>query len=308
MITFGCPITAPEVYDRFARPGIERVAEPGSAVLAYRAQSSIFRSYNLILDKAAAHDDLEALVLVHQDTELVDPAFCAKVREQLRDPDVGVIGVIGAIGVRSIAWWEGSVTWASFIHRYGELGGGDLPGFAWRREDAPPYARTGEVDVVDGFLLVLSPWVVRNVRFDESLGQLHGYDVDFCLQVREAGRKVVTADVRAIHNHSLELVSDPEGWVEAHVRLARKWDGRMPGVGVAGGDWEERARRAEAQAEASRAAAVSKQLQYDARERQYQQVMEEMTTSIGWRLTEPLRRANHWRRRARAALRSVRQR
>jgi hypothetical protein len=308
MIAFGCPITAPDVYDRFARPGIERVAEPGSAVLAYRAQSSIFRSYNLILDQAAAHDDLEALVLVHQDTELVDPAFCAKVREQLRDPDVGVIGVIGAIGVRSIAWWEGSVTWASFIHRYGELGGGDLPGFAWRREDAPPYARTGEVDVVDGFLLVLSPWVVRNLRFDESLGQLHGYDVDFCLQVREAGRKVVTADLRAIHNHSLELVSDPEGWVEAHVRLARKWDGRMPGVGVAGGDWEERARRAEAQAEASRAAAVSKQLQYDARERQYQQVMEEMTTSIGWRLTEPLRRANHWRRRARAALRSVRQR
>jgi hypothetical protein len=307
MIAFGCPITAPEAYERFARPGIARAAEPGSAVLAYRAQSSIFRSYNLILDKAAEHDDLEALVLVHQDTEIVDPGFCAKVREQLRDPDVGVIGVIGAIGVRSIAWWEGSVTWASFIHRYGELGGGDLPGFAWQRDDAPPFARTGEVDTVDGFLLVLSPWVVRNLRFDESLGQLHGYDVDFCLQVREAGRKVVTADLRAIHNHSLELVSDPEGWVEAHVRIARKWDGRMPGVGAAGGDWEERARRAEAQAEASRAAAVSKQLQYDARERQYQQVMDEMTSSIGWRLTEPLRRANHWRRRARAALRSVRQ-
>ena len=32
---------------------------------------------------------------------------------------------------------------------------------------------------------------MRNVRFDESLGALHGYDFDFCLQVREAGRKVV---------------------------------------------------------------------------------------------------------------------
>jgi hypothetical protein len=303
MIAFGSPITAPEVYERFAEPGIETVAEPGSAVFAYRATSSIFRSYNLILDKAAACDDLEALVLVHQDTEIVDPHFCAKVRRALRDPDVGVVGCIGAIGVRSIAWWEGSVTWASFIHRYGELGGGDLPGFAWKRDEAPPFARTGEVDVVDGFLLVLSPWAVRNLRFDESLGQLHGYDVDFCLQVRAAGRKVVTEDLRAIHNHSLELVSDAEGWAEAHVRLARKWDGRMPGVGVAGGDWEERARRAEAQAEAARAAAVSKQLQYDAREREFQRILDETTGSIGWRITEPLRRANHWRRRARSALR-----
>jgi hypothetical protein len=306
MIAFGCAITDPAVYERHAAVGIEAAREADSQVLAFRATSSIFRSYNLLLDKAAAQDDLEALVLVHQDTELVDPALCDKVRAELSDPEVGVVGAIGALGVRSIAWWEGAVTWASFIHRYGELGGGDLPGFAWRREDAPPFARTGEVDVVDGFLLVLSPWAVRTLRFDESLGQLHGYDVDFCLQVREAGRKVVTADLRAIHNHSLELVSDPEGWIEAHMRLARKWDGRMPGVGAGGGDWEERARRAEAHAEASRAAAVSKQLQYDAREREYRSVMNEMTGSIGWRLTEPLRRANHWRRRAGTALRSRR--
>ena len=78
----------------------------------------------------------------------------------------------------------------------------------------------------------LSPWAVRNIRFDESLGQLHGYDFDFCLQVREAGRKVVTADFKVIHHHSLELVSNPETWIEAHMRVAEKWDGRMPGVGV----------------------------------------------------------------------------
>ena len=45
------------------------------------------------------------------------PDFCAKVREALRDPDVGVVGCVGAIGVRSIAWWEGSVALASFVHR-----------------------------------------------------------------------------------------------------------------------------------------------------------------------------------------------
>jgi hypothetical protein len=303
MIAFGCPITAPEVYVRFAQPGIEAVAEPGAPVFAYRATSSIFRSYNLILDQAAAVEDLEALVLVHQDTELVDPGFCATVRQTFSDPEVAVAGCIGALGVRTIAWWEGSVTWASFIHRYGELGGGDLPGFAWPAADRPPFARTGEVDVVDGFLLVLSPWAVRNLRFDESLGALHGYDVDFCLQARAAGRKVVTAEFRAVHNHSLDLVSDPEGWVEAHIRMQEKWDGRLPGATPVDADWQAIARRARAEAEASRAAAVSRQLQYDAREREYRRAIDEMEQSIGWRLTHPLRRANYWRRRAQATLR-----
>jgi len=302
MIAFGCAITVPEIYERFAQPGIEAAAEPGAEVLAYRATSSIFRSYNLILDRAAAIDDLEALVLVHQDTELVDPRFCTTVREVTADPEVAVAGCIGALGVRTIAWWEGSVTWASFIHRYGELGGGDLPGFAWNASERPPFARTGEVDVVDGFLLVLSPWAVRTLRFDESLGSLHGYDVDFCLQARAAGRKVVTAEFRAIHNHSLDLVSDPEGWVEAHVRMQEKWEGKIPGATPVDHDWPAIARRARAEAEASRAAAVSRQLQCDARERQFRRELEVMEQSIGWRLTHPLRRANYWRRRAQAAL------
>ena len=192
-------------------------------------------------------------------------------REALADPEVAVAGCIGALGVRSIAWWEGSVTWASFIHRYGELGGGDLPGFAWDAAERPPFARTGEVDVVDGFLLVLSPWAVRNLRFDESLGSLHGYDVDFCLQARAAGRKVVTADFRAVHNHSLDLVSDPEGWVEAHIRMQEKWDGQDPRRHRGRHRLAARSPGARsAEAEASRAAAVSKQLQYDAREREFQ--------------------------------------
>jgi hypothetical protein len=297
MIAFGSSITQPDAYRTYAQPGIKRAAERDSEIYAFAAAGSIFRSYNLLLETAAKRDDLEALVLVHQDTQIVDDDFCQEVREALADPDVGVVGCVGAIGVRSIAWWEGSVTWASFIHRYGEHGGGDLPAFSWRTEKAPPYARTGEVDTVDGFLMALSPWVVRNIRFDESLGQLHGYDFDFCLQVREAGRKVVTANVRAIHNHTLELVSNQDTWVEAHMRVTEKWEGRMPGIGDGGTDWKLRARRAEAESEAGRAAAVSKQLQLDARELELQRALDETTGSISWRITAPLRWLNARRRR-----------
>jgi hypothetical protein len=299
MIAFGCSITSPECYERCAEPGIRIAAEPDSKVFPFMAAGSIFRSYNLLMEKASECEDLEALVLVHQDAEIVDPDFCHKLRGALSDPGVGVVGCVGAIGVRSIAWWEGSVTWASFVHRYGELGGGDLPAFSWKGEPFPPYAQTGEVDTVDGFVLGLSPWTVRNVRFDESLGQLHGYDFDFCLQVRDAGRKVVTVDFQVVHHHSLDLVSEPETWMEAHMRVAEKWDGRMPNVGVAAGDWKQRARRAEAEAAATRAQVIAKELQGEARVRLLERQMEEITASTSWRLTKPLRRLNALRRRGR---------
>lgn len=297
MIVFASSITDPEMYAKAAERGIGVAAEPDSEIMAHAAAGSLFRSYNLILDGLAERDDFEAVVLLHQDAEITDPDFCTKLREALGDPDVGVVGCVGAIGVRSIAWWEGSVTWASFVHRYEELGGGELPAFSWNGEKMPAYSRTGEVDTVDGFVLGLSPWVVRNVRFDESLGRLHGYDFDFCLQVRAAGRKIVTADFKVIHHHSLDLISDPETWVRAHMDIAEKWDGRMPNVGAAPGTWKERARRAEAEAAAARAQVVAKQMQSDARAAHLQHALDEMTGSVSWRLTHPLRRLNDLRRR-----------
>ena len=241
-----------------------------------------------MLDHFADRDGLEALVLVHQDAEIVEPDFCAIVREPLRDPDTGLVGCVGAVGVRSIAWWEASVTCASFINRYEEHGGGDLESFSWAWTEAPAYARIGEVETLDGFVLVLSPWTVRNVRFDESLGTFHGYDLDFCLQVRDAGRKVMTADFRAIHHRPLEMVPDPDEWIDAHVRVARKWDGLM-GIGAGAGSWIERARRAEAQADAARTLGYMHQLESDARVRELQRALAETTESISWRITAPLR-------------------
>lgn len=298
MIVFGCSITEPEVYARCAEAGLQRVAEPDSEIIANSAAGSLFRSYNLILDMAQEYEDLEALVLVHQDAEIIDADFCRKLREALADPEVGVVGCVGALDVRSIAWWEGSVTWASFTHRYREFGGGEVPAFSWSDNGQPGYSRLGEVDTIDGFVMVLSPWVVRNVRFDESLGsQIHGYDLDFCLQVRERGRKIATADFKVIHHHSLELVTDQDVWIQAHMSVADKWEGRMPGIGrpnwgTAPDDWKRRARQAEAEAGATRLDRASMELQARARERELHGVIEELQRSQSWRLTAPLRRAS----------------
>jgi hypothetical protein len=121
---------------------------------------------------------------------------------------------------------------------------------------------------------------------------LHGYDLDFALQVRAAGRKVITADFKIAHHHSLELVGDPETYATAHMKVAEKWAGRMPNVGMAPGDWKQRARRAEAEAAAARAQVLAAQLEAVARERQHQRQLEETVGSISWRITAPLRRLN----------------
>ena len=297
MIVFASSVTDPETYRRCAEPGFRRAAEPNSEILANAVAGSIFRSYNLILDMVGDRDDLEALVLVHQDAEIASADFCKTLRSALSDPDVGVVGCAGAVGVRSIAWWEGSVTWASFTHRYPELGGGDLPALSWKTNGLPAFAHKGEVDTVDGGLLAMSPWVVRNIRFDESLGQLHGYDFDFCLQVRAAGRKVVTEHLPVVHHHSLELVSNPETWIAAHMRIAEKWDGRMLDLGEAGGTWKQRARRAEAEASLARTEAFAGMQHADAKIALLERQLEEVAGSTSWRVTAPLRRLNALRRR-----------
>jgi len=304
MIAFGSAITDSGLYERCAKVGVDRAAEPDSEVIviasaglddrdgAFRKlglTGSIFRNYNTILDRVAGMEGLEALVLVHQDAEIVDADFCKRIRSALADPDAAILGCAGAIGVRSIAWWEGSVTWASFEHRFLEYGGGAIAGGTWHRNHVPVHGNTGEVDTIDGLVMVLSPWAARNLRFDETLGQFHGYDLDICLQAREAGKKVKTADFKVVHHHSLDLIGDLSGWIEAHMNVAEKWNGRLPGVGQGAGDWKERARRAEAEADAARLLANAAELIRDATVAQLEQV----TESTSWRITAPFRRFKH---------------
>jgi hypothetical protein len=293
MIAFGCPITNHAKYEAFAERGIKLIAEPDSKVLALGSaglgDASIFRNYNLLIEQATKLEDLEALILVHQDAEIVDPEFMSKVRGALKDPDVGILGCAGAIGVRNIAWWDGSVTLASFSHKYEEYGGGEILGATFNWEDKPPESRTGEVDVIDGFMMALPPWFIENIRFDESLGQLHGYDFDVCQQVRAAGKKVMTEHIRVIHHHSLELIGDVDGWIAAHMRVAEKWDGKLSPSQTIPGDWKERTRWAEARRDAALMLANAAQLKQYAAVKDLERQLRSIEGSASWRLTKPLR-------------------
>lgn len=293
MIAFGSSINDPEAYRRYARPGIERVREPDSEVWAFAAAGPVGRSYNLLLDTAAPRDDLEALVLVHQSAEIAGEGFCDTVREALRDPRVGALGSAGSRGASTIAWWDGELHAAQSTRRYHDHGGGELPAFPWAESLPVP----ADVDTLDGLLLVLSPWAVRNLRFDEALQLGHGFDFDYCNQLRASGRRVIAADLRLIHHGPLKLVDNFDVWIEGHMRVADKWDGNVPGASPAEADWKRRARRAEAERDAARTIAYSSKSRLDAETLPLERELAELEASISWRLTRPLRELNSWRRR-----------
>lgn len=288
MVAIGSAITDAGKYEKFVTPGIELCREPDTEVFSFASSGTLFRSYNLILDEAAKRDDLEFLVLIHQDAQITDPEFIQKIRDEFKDPDVGLVGCAGAVGVRSIAWWEGAVTWASFTHKYDELGGGEIPALTWLATEIPSYAKLGEVDMIDGFVIAFSPWAIQNLRFDEITGgALHGYDFDISFQAREKGKKVVTADLKVVHHHSIELISDLDTWVNAHIAFAKKWDHMLPTPqGPGENSWEDRARRAEAEASAARTLAGAGHLIAESLERE----LEELKASRSWRITKPFRK------------------
>ena len=185
MIAFAACVGSEEKYRSFAEPGLRLVCEPDSLIAEATTDTSIFGAYNEVLDALAGRDDLEALVVLHEDLEIVDSDFCGKVRRRLAEPDVAIVGVVGARGVTSLAWWEAEGRGRCLESRgLVDFGGG-----------------CHDVDSVDGLLMALSPWAVRSLRFDEErFTGFHGYDADLCFQARAAGRRVLVADLPLTHH------------------------------------------------------------------------------------------------------------
>lgn len=250
MIAFGCAIASERKYRRYARPGIERAGDRSSVVIEIRGRDCLFRAYNEAISRAASIADLEALVLLHEDVEIIGDRFGERLRRTLGDPDVAVVGALGsgASGIGGIDWWSfepglGRLLWE--VPDPAEAWGTSwMMLFGW--EEHVPFGTAGSLD---GALIALSPWAVRNLRFDEALGPaIHAYDADICLEARRRGKKVVVANLPIVHHTDMTWMRrSGERWKRAHAAFARKW-GAGPRVPIPAG------RGVEGQVEARRIA------------------------------------------------------
>jgi SAM-dependent methyltransferase len=188
VIAYAACIGDREKYTSICLPGLLRVTTDADLIIEATHPSSIFTAYNEVLDAVRERDDLEALVLLHEDTEILSPELPRIVRERLAEPDVAILGCVGARGITGLSWWEAPERFGAVVETRGLLHFSE--GMA-------------EVDTVDGLFMALSPWAVRNLRFDEdSYTGFDAYDADICAQARALGKRVVAQELPIVHRHT----------------------------------------------------------------------------------------------------------
>lgn len=195
-------------WDKLRRNVIPRVGN--RPLMALSGQTQLTVAYNTVLD-AYRGRELDAVVLLHDDLELVDPNAEEKILKALAEPGVAIVGVCGGKGDQTLAWWE-SETVGRQMTDSGMLDFGE---------------RIGDVAFVEGSLMAFSPWAVENLRFDPQYPGFLGYD-DVCLAALAADKRVVVADVDTHHHTTIGFKSEAiaAAWDVAETIFQRKWWGR----------------------------------------------------------------------------------
>jgi glycosyl transferase family 2 len=191
----------PELLERYVVPRIS-----GRPLMALHDQTSIADAYNTILD---AHADLEidALVLLHDDLEITDPQADEKIMTAL-EMGADLIGVAGGSARAGLAWWNHDPV-------------GHQRTDAMNIDFGP---RTGDVDLLEGSILIFSPRAIKKLRFDTQFKGFHGYD-EIAMQAHAAQLRVYVADIDTHHRTAMGFKSEASHlqWLNADELFRRKW-------------------------------------------------------------------------------------
>lgn len=173
------------------------------------------------LNQGAALAGGDSLCFLHNDTEMIDPDWLAKLEESVAGGDrVGLAGLYGA----------------RFLHRSGSYLGRSI--VHCLAEGPTMRAAVVEVAAVDGVCLFIPRAVLREIGgFDESYGFFHGYDRDLSFAVRATGRRCVVVRSSFIHrgggtrtgpNAPVSAATDLIQRRDAMARFVRKWGHALP--------------------------------------------------------------------------------
>lgn len=183
---FGTCVGESENYQRVALPSILRAAAEDDVVLSTSGAVGICAAYNSFIEQALARPDCEGLVLLHDDVEILDPNFRKKALHSVRRPAVGVAGAVGGAKLTGLSWWRARRTAGSVLETRGPVDLGEA---------------RDSVDVVDGLLMIVSRAAFSAVTFDEAtFPGFHGYDIDYCLAVKDRGLNVETIPLGLFHH------------------------------------------------------------------------------------------------------------
>jgi GT2 family glycosyltransferase len=182
------------------------------------SNGSVLAAYN----QAWRLADTEYVCLIHNDTEMPEPEWLARLLAPHARPDTGLTGLYGVKRVRR----DGRYAGRSIVHSLAE----------------GPTVRAPheEVAVVDGVCLCLRRRLLEDIGgIDEDYGFFHGYDRDLSFAVRETGRRCLVVHAPFRHaggaTRTRDFVARPETGSRdlalrrsATARFARKFAHRLP--------------------------------------------------------------------------------
>lgn len=201
----------PEFFQRFTYPFPLRYEGPGS-------NASVIAALNRGWRLART----EFVCLLHNDTEMVEPAWLGRLLAPLAEPGIGLAGLYGAKRIRR----DGRFAGRTIVHSLLEVPTVKAP---WE-----------EVAVVDAVCLCLRRALLEAVGgLDEGYGFFHGIDRDLSMAVRETGRRCVVVHAPFHHRgggtRTRDFAERPEreradlAQREAvRQRFVRKWRHRLP--------------------------------------------------------------------------------
>jgi GT2 family glycosyltransferase len=172
------------------------------------------------LNQGARLGEGGVLCFLHNDTEMRDVRWLARLRAALQAPGVGLAGLYGARRLRR----DGRYVGRTIVHA--------LEGKATLR------AEVMQVAAVDGVCLALRREVLAAAGgFDEGYGFFHGYDRELSFAVREQGLRCVVVNAPFVHRGGGTRtgagapVREPHDLAqrrEALARFAARWTHRLP--------------------------------------------------------------------------------
>ncbi len=135
------------------------------------------------LNRAWRMADTDAICFLHNDTEMVDPAWLTRLLDAVATPGVGLAGLYGIKRLRR----NGRYVGRTIVH---SLAAGPTVREPWE-----------EVAVVDSVVMCLPRALMASIGgFDEGYGFYHGLDRDLSFAARERGQRCVVVRAPFVHH------------------------------------------------------------------------------------------------------------
>ncbi|WP_051287221.1 glycosyltransferase [Algoriphagus mannitolivorans] len=206
-----------EDFTKFSSSVEETIGVPFEIIkIENRNQFNLSKAYN----QGARQAQFDCLVFVHEDVTFESEGWGRSLISLFGDnPDVGIVGVAGAIKKSYLptGWGTGTSLFDRIHMNQGSQNGTEFQ--STQKENAV----FEKVKVLDGVFLATQKDIWEEFPFDESLDGFHLYDIDFSLRITQKYTGIISYEILLTHYSTGNYDSD---WVQKTLNYHSRVDKR----------------------------------------------------------------------------------